>query len=131
MVYPEFNKDNPDMLNDKYNTILGMYDGHCGLDNVICSWGHDEYLYQILKNSNHILPPEALYIIRYHSLYAYHTHGAYKYFANDKDKEMFEWLKLFNKYDLYTKSDDITIDDATKEYYIKYVRNYIGNELYV
>jgi len=131
MVYPEFNKENPDMLNDKYNTLLGMYECHCGLENVTCSWGHDEYLYQILKNNTHALPEEALYIIRYHSLYAYHTHGAYKYLANDKDKEMFHWLKLFNKYDLYTKSDDIIIDDATKEYYIKHVRNFIGDELYI
>ena len=87
------------------------------------------FLLYYLENNINILPEEALYIIRYHSLYAYHTHGAYKYLANDKDNKMFHWLELFNKYDLYTKSDDIIIDDATKEYYIKHVRNYIGDEL--
>ena len=25
---------------------------------------------------------------------------------------MFKWLKIFNKYDLYTKSDNININDA-------------------
>ena len=24
-----------------------MYEKNCGLDNVLMSWGHDEYLYQV------------------------------------------------------------------------------------
>ena len=125
-VFPEFNKENPDMLNEKYNSKLGMYKENCGLNNVICSWGHDEYLYWILKKSFVDLPPEALYIIRYHSLYPYHTHDAYKYFANDYDKKMLHWLKLFNNYDLYTKSDNFIIDDAKRNHYINLVINYLN-----
>ena len=72
-----------------------MYECHCGLENVLCSWGHDEYLYQILKNNINVLPEEALYIIRYHSLYAYHTDGAYKYLANEyDDKEMLSLVRI-------------------------------------
>ena len=37
------------MENSKYNTDLGIYDEGCGLDNVTCSWGHDEYLYLNFK----------------------------------------------------------------------------------
>lgn len=32
LVYPEFNKENPD-------AELDIYQKHCGLDNVHCSWG--------------------------------------------------------------------------------------------
>jgi len=126
-IFPEFNKENPDMSNEKYNSKLGMYKENCGLDNVRCSWGHDEYLYWILKKSCIALPPEAFYIIRYHSLYPYHTHNAYKYFANEYDMEMLPWLKLFNKYDLYTKSDNFIINDVTKNRYNNLVVNYLNN----
>jgi hypothetical protein len=33
------------------------------------SWGHDEYMYQVLKHNKSNLPEEALYIIRYASVY--------------------------------------------------------------
>jgi len=29
------------------------------------SWGHDEYMYQVLKHNKTTLPEEALYMIRY------------------------------------------------------------------
>ncbi len=46
----------------------------CGLRNVLMSWGHDEYLYHVMKN---YLPEPALYMIRYHSFYAWHREGEY------------------------------------------------------
>ena len=57
IVYPEFNMDNLDYNN--YNTELGIYKEKCGLFNVECSWGHDEYLYQVLKHNKNNLPEEA------------------------------------------------------------------------
>ena len=48
-------------------------------DRVKCSWGHDEYLYQILKHNKINLPEEAFYIIRYHSLYAHHKENSYNH----------------------------------------------------
>jgi hypothetical protein len=60
------------------------------------SWGHDEYLYQVVKN---YLPPEAGYIIRYHSFYPAHLHGAYDYLMSAHDKQMLPWLELFRSYD--------------------------------
>ena len=44
----------------------GIYEEGCGLDNVDLSWGHDEYLYHVVKD---YLPEEGLYMIRYHSFY--------------------------------------------------------------
>ena len=131
IVYPEFNNENSDMKNEIYQTKLGMYKENCGLDNVLCSFGHDEYLYQVLKNNNCSLPDEALYIIRFHSLYPYHKYGEYEYLTNEKDKKMYKLLKLFNSYDLYTKSDNIEINESIKIYYKNLIKKYIPNsELY-
>ena len=55
------------------------------MDNCHISYGHDEYLYQLLKFNNINLPNEALYIIRYHSLYLHHRENAYEHLLNDKD----------------------------------------------
>jgi inositol oxygenase len=48
IVYPEFFKDNPDASDERYNSKLGVYQPGCGLRNVHLSWGHDEYLYQVM-----------------------------------------------------------------------------------
>ena len=42
-----------------------MYEPNCGLDQLLMSWGHDEYLYQLLKFNGAKLPDEALYMIRF------------------------------------------------------------------
>ncbi len=41
-----------------------MYEERCGLDKVMMSWGHDEYLYQCLVNHGAKIPKEGLYCIR-------------------------------------------------------------------
>jgi len=55
---------NPDLTNPRYNSKYGIYEPNCGLDNVIMSWGHDEYLYRVLRHNRTTLPDEALYMIR-------------------------------------------------------------------
>jgi inositol oxygenase len=82
---------------------LGIYEKHCGLDHVFLSWGHDEYLFHVVRD---YLPEEALYMIRYHSFYPAHREGEYDYLMNDRDREMFRWVRAFNPYDLYTKSHE-------------------------
>jgi len=73
-IYPEFNSLNPDMQDEKYNTDLGIYQSNCGIDNITLTWGHDEYLYQVLKNhETNCLPEKAMIMIRYHSFYLWHT----------------------------------------------------------
>lgn len=101
IVYPEFFKYNPDFNDERYNTKYGIYKPNCGFRNVTMSWGHDEYLYHIIKD---YLPEPAQYIIRYHSFYAQHRENAYTHLMDDHDKAMFEWVKKFNPYDLYSKS---------------------------
>ncbi len=101
VVFPEFFADNPDSQVPAYQTPCGIYPEHCGLDNVHLSWGHDEYLYQVVKD---YLPPEGLAMIRYHSCYPIHREGAYRQLMTERDQEMMHWVRTFNPYDLYTKS---------------------------
>ncbi len=101
IVYPEFFSANPDFTNEQYNSEYGIYKPNCGLQNVTMSWGHDEYLYQITKDH---LPEPALYMIRYHSFYAQHREHSYNHLMSEHDHKMFEWVKKFNPYDLYSKS---------------------------
>ena len=103
IVFPEFFAANPDSKVSKYQTPNGIYEPHCGLDKVYMSWGHDEYIYNVTRN---YLPEPAQYMLRYHSFYAAHRHGAYRNLMNQHDEEMFEWVKKFNPYDLYSKGAD-------------------------
>ena len=41
-IYPETFAGNPDFNDPVYSTENGIYQPHCGLDNVMLSWGHDE-----------------------------------------------------------------------------------------
>ncbi|CAL1529065.1 unnamed protein product [Lymnaea stagnalis] len=116
---------NPDLQNPKYNTKLGMYTQNCGLDNVLMSWGHDEYMYRVLKANKHSLPEEALYMIRFHSFYPYHSCGSYSHLTNDKDQQMIPWIKEFNKFDLYTKTGDLPDVDELRPYYQSLVNQYL------
>ena len=100
IVFPEFFAANPDSKVPEYQTKYGIYEPNCGLDNVHLSWGHDEYIYTVTRP---YLPEEAQYMLRYHSFYPAHRHGAYQYLMNDQDRRMFEWVKKFNPYDLYSK----------------------------
>ncbi|TRY58658.1 hypothetical protein DNTS_024798 [Danionella cerebrum] len=108
---------NPDGKNPKLNSEFGMYEPQCGLDNVLMSWGHDEYLYQVMKFNQCKIPEEGLYMIRFHSFYPWHSNGDYMHLCNEKDNQMLPWVKEFNKFDLYTKSEDLPDVEALKPYY--------------
>lgn len=80
---------NPDLEHPVYSTKLGIYQEKCGLENLIMTWGHDEYMYQVLKNHpTCTIPDEALYAIRFHSFYPYHSSMEYLYFQTDHDRKM-------------------------------------------
>jgi inositol oxygenase len=126
-VFPEFFIHNPDIHNPQLSSKLGIYQEHCGLDNVHISWGHDEYLYQVVKD---YLPDEALYPIRYHSFYAAHHAGDYEYLMNDHDKEMMKWVRLFNSYDLYSKDIQLVNIEEVKDYYLNLIQRYFPEKIY-
>ena len=120
-VFPEYFEANPDLANPLYQTKYGIYSEGCGWEKIHMSWGHDEYLYQVVKN---YLPAEASHIIRYHSFYPAHLHGAYDYLMNQDDREMFPWLELFQTYDLYSKTTEKLDLDALKPYYEELVAEF-------
>src|SRR5687768_8762727 len=99
IIYPDTFKHNPDHTDP-------IYSSYCGLDNVMLSWGHDEYLYHVVKDQS-TLPHEALAMIRYHSFYPWHKEGAYRHLMNEDDEAALKAVKAFNPYDLYSKSDGI------------------------
>ena len=80
-VFPQFNSLNPDARNhpeyQRESTVVGadgvvhsrvgMYEKHCGLSNLTFAYGHDEYMYQMLRYNKTTLPKEGLAMIRYHS----------------------------------------------------------------
>lgn len=115
-IYPETFAGNPDSFDSVYSTEYGVYAPHCGLDNVMLSWGHDEYLYHVLKNQSN-LPEDALHMIRYHSFYPWHKEGAYMHLTNASDLRALEAVRAFNPYDLYSKSDDPVDPEKLKPYY--------------
>lgn len=123
IIFHEYFKNNPDSTNPKYNSSLGIYKHHTGLKNVVMAWGHDEYLYHVLKNQS-TLPPEALFVIRYHSFYPLHKEGDYEYLLDDEDKKLLPWLKTFNQYDLYSKSSKSLNVAELKPYYEQLIQKY-------
>lgn len=114
IVYHEMFAENPDREVPAYLTPCGIYSENCGLDRVHLSWGHDEYLYYVTRP---YLPEPARYMIRYHSFYPGHKDAAYQHLMNDHDREMFEWVRTFNPYDLYSKSARRPDSRALSRYY--------------
>lgn len=115
---------NPDNNHSEYSTKYGIYAPHCGLDNVLMSWGHDEYMYKVLKFNNCSLPEEGFYMIRFHSFYPWHTGGDYMHLCDTKDFRMLPWVREFNKFDLYTKTEDMPDVESLRPYYQSLIDKY-------
>ena len=121
IVFHEFFAGNPDSQVPQYQTACGIYEEQGGLDQVFMSWGHDEYLYHVTRD---YLPEEAQYMIRYHSFYPAHREGAYTHLMNGRDREMFQWVRRFNPFDLYSKSDARPDAAALKPYYQELIADF-------
>lgn len=126
IVYPEFFADNPDYRIPEYQTLNGIYEPGCGIDNVHLSWGHDEYIYHVTKA---YMPVEAQYMLRYHSFYPWHREGAYDHLCNEKDREMMYWVNEFNRYDLYSKSDSAPDTVKLRPYYEALIAEFFPKQI--
>jgi inositol oxygenase len=122
IVFPEFFTANPDMQVVEYQTPCGPYSEGTGLANVHMSWGHDEYMYHVLKD---YMPEPALYMVRYHSFYPAHHEGEYQHLMNDHDRSMFRWVQAFSEYDLYSKSPTPPNPSELKPYYEALLAKYL------
>lgn len=128
IIYPGTFANNPDSKDPIYSTEHGIYTPGCGMDKIMLSWGHDEYMYHICKAQS-TLPDEALAMIRYHSFYPWHKEGAYTWAMNEKDKKMLEAVRAFNPYDLYSKSDDLPKVEELKPYYMELIDEFFPNKV--
>lgn len=126
IVFPEFFAANPDIRVPEYQTKYGIYKPNCGLHNVDLSWGHDEYIYQVTRD---YLPEPAHYMLRYHSFYPAHKHGAYGHLMTGKDEEMFGWVRKFNAYDLYSKGRARPKLQEIKPYYEDLVSEFFPDQI--
>ena len=114
LVFPQFNILSPDADDARYNTECGMYAPGCGIQSLLFTWGHDEYLYQVLLRDRctraysgaPLLPDEALAMVRLHSAYAWHEGGAYAWAERPEDAATKAAVRRFNQYDLYSKRDE-------------------------
>src|SRR6202048_2405148 len=126
IVFPEFFAANPDSQVSDYQTENGIYEKNCGLDKVHLSFGHDEYIYQATRR---YLPEEGQYMLRYHSFYPAHRHGAYRHLMNEQDERMFEWVRKFNQYDLYSKGRERPKTQEILPYYEDLVSEFFPNKI--
>ncbi len=126
IVYHKFFAENPDSNGPEYQTQLGIYEEGCGFNNILMSWGHDEYIYQVTKN---YLPVEAQYMLRFHSFYAAHREHDYQYLMDDQDRQYFHWVNTFNEYDLYTKSHKPPNVDELRPYYEDLISEFLPDKI--
>lgn len=133
IVYPEYFNKNPDSNNPLYQTQLGIYEKNCGLSKLKFSFGHDEYMYQVLIHNKCSIPQIGLNIIRYHSFYPWHKYGAYGHLESPEDLETKKWCQIFSECDLYTKSSNLNYDsddlDNLKLYYQSLIEKYFPNDI--
>ncbi|MBX9865817.1 MAG: inositol oxygenase [Burkholderiales bacterium] len=117
--------------NTSGETKFGKYPRNCGFDNVDMTWGHDEYIYEVMQQGS-VICPEGLYILRYHSFYPWHTpqNGvmAYTELASDFDWLMLPLLKAFQKADLYSKTPNLPAQDVLEAKYHKLLDLCIPNK---
>jgi inositol oxygenase len=68
------------------------------------------YAFQLTSSNSHnvysLIRKEGLDMIRYHSAYPMHDKGGWKHLLKSGDEQRLEWIRLFNRFDLYTKDGD-------------------------
>ncbi len=126
IVFHDYLAANPDSENPRFSSPCGIYERSCGLDNIMLSWGHDEYLYHVVKD---YLPAPALAMIRYHSCYPIHREGAYGHLLKDSDRAALKWVNEFNQYDLYTKRTERMNVQALRPFYEDLIAEYFPAQL--
>jgi len=124
IVFPEEFQKNPDYHHPVFGTKNGIYEPGCGIGKLMFSWGHDEYMYQMLKFNGCTIPEQGLNMIRLHSFYPWHDKRAYTHFEAAEDAETMKWVKEFNKFDLYSKADAVPDVEKLKPYYASLIKKY-------
>ena len=79
------------------------------------------------------MPIEAEYIIRYYSLYLYHSSDSYDYLLDENDFLMKNIVKDFNEFVLYTKNDNLPIKWTyeLRDHYINLIKKYLSKDMMI
>jgi inositol oxygenase len=132
IIFRETLKECPDWTNPLLRTKFGIYEMNCGIENLYLSYGHDEYLYQVLyKNkTSHKIENKYLDIIRFHSFYPFHTGGEYRHLMSEKDYDILADVQMFNNFDLYSKTDvNFVVTEEIKKYYQNLLLEFFPTDL--
>jgi len=124
--------ENPDSYNPRYSSLYGIYEPHCGLENLHMAWGHDEYLFQVLVHNGCTIPRLGLDIIRFHSFFAWHRDGAYSHLMTAEDEETLKWVRRFSQADLYSKAHEVPTSeeiDALMLYFGSLIDKYFPKQV--
>ena len=117
----QYHKNNSSLMENKNKN-------KCGFNNLNFSWSHDEYIASFLERNKNNMPEEAIYIVRYHSFYSWHTPRnnirGYTEYADDHDWKMLPLIKAFQKADLYSKTKDIPSENKIKNIYNQLLNKY-------
>ncbi|KAJ0089648.1 hypothetical protein Patl1_13397 [Pistacia atlantica] len=120
-VHNKYFKENADYNNPAYNTKNGIYSQGCGLDNVMISWGHDDYMYMVAKENGTTLPSAGFF-----------TQGGCIHTPHEPMRtRRISSGSMFssNKYDLYSKSKVLVDVEAVKPYYLSLIEKYFPAKL--
>jgi inositol oxygenase len=96
VISSEFRSLNKDNENASYNSLQGMYDAFCGLDQVFLTWSGPEYMAELCRHNGIGLPEEALALLRLASFSEWHTKKEYMQLASSADRDIMEFVADFD-----------------------------------
>ena len=98
VVHSQYFQANPDRRKRAYASSTGVYQAGCGLSQVCMSWSGAEYLYMVLARNRAVLPPEALFLVRYQKFAAVLRSGQpYGELLSSFDRNMLPMLTRFRE----------------------------------
>lgn len=114
-------------------TVVEPGPAGAGLDASLVSYGHDEYLWQVLRRSPGVrLPATALRVIRYHSLREWHSGGLYRHLENADDRAARPLVQRFaehDRYDVGWEPVGALHAKRLRDYYVRLVDQFLPPEL--
>ncbi|GAB4821790.1 hypothetical protein N2152v2_008836 [Parachlorella kessleri] len=128
IIHSQFFSANPDRRRRVYSSATGMYQPGCGLNSVYMSWSAAEYLYMVLLKNKVQLPPEALFVIRYHRCAVLLRPGSpYTELLSAADRRCLPWLRRFREVARYVRQElpGRLEGEELRQYYDGLVEKYI------
>lgn len=128
IVHSQYFQANPDRRRRAYATPTGVYQQGCGLSAVCMSWSGAEYLYMVLARNRTLLPPEALFLIRYQKFGALLRPGQpYGELLSNFDKKMLPKLSKFRELAEYRRAElpNRLEGQALQDHYDALIEKYI------